>query len=476
MSNNSKALRAGLWYTVSSITLKAISIFTAPIFTRLLTPEDYGKFNVFFSWQTIFACIFGLCLSYSIGRAKIDYEEDFDGFIASIQTLSVFVGILLFSFALPFLGSIASFMELDKGLLISLIVMLIVSPSIDFMQSKFRFEYRYKENIIIAIINTIGVIVLSICFILLSELEERYVGRIMGTVVPTFLLGLFAIIYLYIKGKRIIQTEYWKYALRLSLPMIPHGLAMVVLAQIDRIMLIKLDSFEAAGLYSFGYSYALMISIFTNTIMNAWQPWLYDKVHEKKYDEIVSSNKQINILAFSISIALITIGPEVIMILGSDSFWTAKWMVAPVIASCFFQFLYGYFSLMELYSKRTELIALGSVVAAVLKIVLNLFFIPKFGFVGAAYSTMLAYAALLSYHWLVFRHIFKHKIFAEKQILFLVLLSIMCTIVLEMSYNTYLIRYALLIIILTPIIIIYRGLIKELFRKYFLRNNAQYGI
>ena len=52
----------------------------------------------------------------------------------------------------------------------------------------------------------------------------------------------------------------------------------------------------------------------------------------------------------------------------------------------------------------------------------------------------------------------------------------MCTIVLEMSYNTYLIRYALLIIILTPIIIIYRGLIKELFRKYFLRNNAQYGI
>lgn len=48
MSNNSKALRAGLWYTVSSITLKAISIFTAPIFTRLLTPEDYGKFNVFF--------------------------------------------------------------------------------------------------------------------------------------------------------------------------------------------------------------------------------------------------------------------------------------------------------------------------------------------------------------------------------------------------------------------------------------------
>ena len=197
---------------------------------------------------------------------------------------------------------------------------------------------------------------------------------------------------------------------------------------------------------------------------------------KKKYDEIVSSNKQINILAFSISIALITIGPEVIMILGSDSFWIAKWMVAPVIASCFFQFLYGYFSLMELYSKRTELIALGSVAAAVLKIVLNLFFIPKFGFVGAAYSTMLAYAALLSYHWLVFRHIFKHKIFAEKQILFLVLLSIMCTIVLEMSYNTYLIRYALLIIILTPIIIIYRGLIKELFRKYFLRNNAQYGI
>lgn len=470
MSNNNKVLKAGAWYTISSITLKAVSIITAPIFTRLLTPTDYGMFNNFFSWQTILACFFGLCLNYSIGRAKIDFKEDFDGYLASIQTLSSGVGLVFLFLALPFLDTLSSFMELDKGLLISLLIMLIVSPSIDFLQSKYRFEYRYKENVCIAIINSIVVILLSICFILISNIEDRYVGRIMGSVVPSFFLGLFAIIYLYTKGKNNIKTSYWKYALRISLPMIPHGLAMVLLAQIDRVMLIKLDSFDAAGLYSFGYSYALMISIFTNAIMNAWQPWLYDMVSEKKYESLVHSNKQINGLAFSIAISLIAIGPEVIMILGSEPFYDAKWMVAPVIAGCFFQFLYGYFSLMELYCKRTELIAIGSVGTAAIKIGLNFIFIPRYGYVGAAYTTMLAYVILLFFHWSMFKLIFKHKIFAESQILLLVILMTVFTFIFALTYDTYIIRYVLFLTIFVPIAYIYRKQLKTLINKYLYKK------
>lgn len=470
MSNNKQAFKAGLWYTISNIALKAISIISAPIFTRLLTPTDYGMFNNFFSWQTILACVFGLCLNYSIGRAKLDFSEDFDGFIASIQTLSMGVGLLLLFILLPFLDVLSSFLEMNNGLLISLMVMLIVSPSIDFMQSKFRFEYKYMENVIIAVINSVGVLLLSICFILFSEIDTRYIGRIMGSVVPTFVIGVVAVIYLYTKGKKLINTSYWKYALRLSLPMIPHGLSMVLLAQIDRVMLIKLDSFDAAGLYCFGYSYALMISIFTNAIMNAWQPWLYDMVTEKQFESVVRSNKQINVLAFTIAFSLILIGPEVIMILGSESFYEAKWMVAPVIAGCFFQFLYGYFSLMELYCKRTELIAIGSVGAAAIKIGLNLFFIPRYGYVGAAYTTMLAYAILLLFHWSMFKLIFKYKIFAERQILLLVISMTAATIIIASTYDTYVLRYAIFMTVVSPLAIIYRKQMRTLIKNYIIKK------
>lgn len=462
-NNSTQALKAGAWYTISNIALKAISIVTAPIFTRLLTPADYGKFNNFFSWQTILACVFGLCLNYSIGRAKIDFKEDFNGFLSSIQTLSALAGLFFCVLALPFLDHLSAFMEIDKGLLISLLVMLIVSPSTDYLQSKYRFEYRYKENVLIAFINSFGIVVISIVLILLSDLEHRYIGRILGSVIPIFCTGVFAVIYLYRKGRTTYNKEYWTYALRMSLPMIPHGLAMVLLAQIDRIMLIKMDGDTAAGLYSFGYSYALIISVVTNAIMNAWQPWLYDNVSAGNYSSVKSSNHLISSLGFLMMLAFIIVGPEVIMILGTKPFYDAKWMVPPVLVGCFFQFVYSYFSLMEIYCKRTELIAFGSVSAAVVKIVLNIIFIPKYGFVGAAYTTMISYALLMVYHWVMFKIIFKDSVFDLKQLSILCVLAAVSCVLLVSIYSEALIRYIILLVVAIISFIIYRPKISELY-------------
>ena len=468
--NSSKALKAGAWYTLSNILIRSVSVITAPIFTRLLTPADYGLFNNFFSWQNILACVFGLCLNYSIGRAKIDFKNDFNGFISSIQTLSALTGLALLIIALPFIGPLSAFMEIDKGLLISLLVMLIFSPSISYLQSKFRFEYRYKENVLIAIINTVGTVAVSVVLILLSDTDSRYVGRILGSVLPIFLIGIFAFIYLYAKGKTGVNIQYWKYALRISLPMIPHGLAMVLLAQIDRIMLLKMADETAAGLYSFGYSYALIISVFTNAIMNAWQPWLYDNVSEGNYFEIKRSNKMLNTLGVVLMSVFIIMGPEVIMILGTPAFYEAKWMVAPVVCGCFFQFIYSYFSLMEIYCKRTELIAIGSIGAAALKIILNLYAIPRFGYVGAAYTTMISYAVLMVYHWLMFRMIYKEPIYHQRQLAVFCVVAVIFTLLIVTVYDNIIVRYIVLFAIVGVSGLIYRKRLVGLARQYVLKQ------
>lgn len=472
-NNSSQALKAGVWYAISNIALRAIGIVTAPIFTRLLTPADYGKFNNFFSWQTILACIFGLCLNYSIGRAKIDFKEDFEGFVSSIQTLSALVGICLLIILFPFLDQLSSIMEIDKGLLISLLVMLIVSPSIDYLQSKFRFEYRYKENVLIALVNSVGVVVLSIILILLSDSSHRYIGRILGSIIPVFGIGVFAFFYLYRKGKQTINMGYWRYALRISLPMIPHGLAMVLLAQIDNIMLIKMAGDTEAGLYGFGYSYALIITVVTNAIMNAWQPWLYDNVSIGNFSNVKSSNNKINLIGFLLMLFFILVGPEVIMILGTPSFYDARWMVAPVIVGCYFQFVYGYFSLMEIYCKKTELIAFGSVGAAVLKITLNLLFIPQYKYIGAAYTTMISYALLMIYHWVMFKIVFKEHIFDLKQLAVLCMLSICSCFMIVAIYNQIIIRYVILLSIMIIATVIFRKTILLFYNKYIMRHECR---
>jgi O-antigen/teichoic acid export membrane protein len=454
----SKPLAAGIWYSVSNIMLRSVSIITAPIFTRLLTTADYGKISNFTSWQNICAIFMGLFLNYSIGRAKIDFKNDFNSYISSIQGLSSVIGILVLIIVIPYADSIAEFMEIDKVLLITMVVYLFFYPSIEYMQSKLRFEYRYKENVLIAITNTLSVVVISIVLILSSEYEEKYVGRIQGIVYPSFIIAVICFIIISIKGRKFVVLDYWKYALKFSIPMIPHALAMIVLAQIDRIMIVKMVGDREAGIYSFGYSYAIVLSVITNAIINAWQPWLYNCANENKIDEIKKSNKEINIFVSILTVLFVLVTPEVLMLLGTKDFWEAKYMVGAVIIGTFFQFLYSYFVLMEMYCKKTIIIAVGSIIAAVTNFCLNLIFIPKYGYISAAYTTMIGYLLLMMYHWIAFKLIYKPKIFAEKQILILTIVTPIICLIMMFNYDNIVLRY----IVSFLMIFLYSGRLKKI--------------
>ena len=79
--------KARLWYVISSIMVKAISIITTPIFTRMLSTSEYGTVSTFTSWSGLLLTFFTLNLTYSIGRAKLDYPDKLDDYVGSMQLL-----------------------------------------------------------------------------------------------------------------------------------------------------------------------------------------------------------------------------------------------------------------------------------------------------------------------------------------------------------------------------------------------------
>lgn len=93
--SSSIAVKAGSWYVISSIIVKAISVISTPIFSRLLTTSEYGEVATFTSWSALLLPLCTLNLTYSIGRAKLDYPDDLDKYIGSMQLFSlVYTGIL----------------------------------------------------------------------------------------------------------------------------------------------------------------------------------------------------------------------------------------------------------------------------------------------------------------------------------------------------------------------------------------------
>ena len=102
--NAAKAARSGIWYVVSNVMIRAVGIITAPVYTRLLTTAETGYANNFNNYVSIFYVIMGLCLIYSVGRAKLDYKgRDFDGYMSAIQGLSSIFGAVILIFVMIFM-------------------------------------------------------------------------------------------------------------------------------------------------------------------------------------------------------------------------------------------------------------------------------------------------------------------------------------------------------------------------------------
>ncbi|MCR5419795.1 MAG: oligosaccharide flippase family protein, partial [Lachnospiraceae bacterium] len=393
--NDNKVLKSGIWYTVSSIAIRAVAIITSPIYTGMLTTENYGRANIFNSYVEIFNIITCLCVVYSIGRAKIDYGEKLDEYMSAMQGLSSSFAFCVLIVVLIFRERISSAMKYEVPLVIILFVYLVIYPSVQYMQEKCRFQYKYKTNIAISLIICIGTIILSIALMLLFN-DKRYLGKILGTILPPFLLGVVFYINILGKGRVFFKAEYWKYALRFGLPMIPHALALVVLAQIDRIMIKNMCSDSEAGLYTYGYSIATMLSIFTNAIGQAWLPWFNDQLNDDNRTGIKNMQKKLVLLGCVLSLGFIAVAPEALMILAprAKAYWIAKWVIPPVALGTLAQYFYTNYVNVELFYKKTPIIAISSIMAAIVNYILNYLMIPRFGYIAAAYTTLISYIVL----------------------------------------------------------------------------------
>ena len=205
------------------------------------------------------------------------------------------------------------------------------------------------------------------------------------------------------------------YSLKLGLPLIPHLLAQVINAQFDRIMISKLIGYEQSGIYSFTYNIAVILQIVYQSLDNVWSPWFFQRMAKCEYEKIKSSSKKYTVLVAFFAVSLMTISNEFIMLFSTQAYWVGRTIALTLIEGIFFLFLYTLPVGVEYYTKNTKYIAVGSVLTAVLNVVLNYFGIKYFGYEAAAYTTLISYVVLFVLHWIIADRIFKlNKIFDLK--------------------------------------------------------------
>ena len=468
---NNKVLKAGIWYVICNFLVRGLSFILMPIFTRIMSSSDIGSFSNITAWFNILAIVTTFEIYSSVSIARFDYKEELDSYISSTLCLGTIITACFYVIVLCFRSFFESLFNIDFITLNIIFIYLLFYPSIQMLQIKNQIDYNYKSTVFITLINSIPSSILSILLTLI--LNDALHGRIYGYYIPLIIVAILVYIYLFIKGKG-ISTKYWKYALAISFPLIWHLLAGNILTSSDRVMITKIISPEANALYSIPYTISMIVSILWTSMHNAWTPWAYEKMDKKDYLSLKKYSKLYLIFFLTIVFPLVLIAPEILRIMGGEYYMQAKYVMPPVILGYVFQFVYSLYVNIEFYHKKQKNIAIGTIIAAIINIVLNLIFIPKFGYIAAAYTTLIGYMSLFIIHYLFVSKLNCLSWYDSKFIFVLLGISIIFMIICNILYVYNIIRYVMIlcaIIVVLAIMIKYR---KEIF--YILKNKSIDGI
>ena len=395
-------------YAICSILQKCLSFITLPLFTRLLTTEQYGQYTIYSSWQGILMIFLTLNLAYgSFQTAMVKFEDRRSEYITSIQGICLLLSLVFFAIYLPFRNLWNQLFELPTLLVLLMVSEIIFTTATQLWMERNRFEFKYKSVVAITLLTSILSPILA--FILVSSTDEKGYARIVGYAGVNILVGLIIFILNSKRGKKLYNKGFWKYAFGFNIPLIAYYLSQVIFNQSDRIMISHMTGTGEAAMYGVAYNLAMILTFVLNAINGSYVPWIYGKIKKGRGIENKPVSIVLIILMGLMILCVIWFAPEIILIMAGKKYEAAIYVVAPVAMSLLLLFYCQLFINVEFYYEEKKMLVYGSVGAAILNIVLNYFLIPLFGFVAAGYTTLASYIVFALSNYYTMRLVLKRR-------------------------------------------------------------------
>lgn len=444
---------------------KGISMISGPIFTRIMPMDEYGIVSTFVSWQSVLYIVFTLNMAAGVfNNGMMEFKDDRDGFSYSIMCLANFVTVCWVSIYCLFYQWLQPIVDMDILLMVILFLYCFVTPAYNYWIGRERYVFRYKASCTVMALVTLISTGLGIIIVLMLPDDLKAEGKIIATEIPAIAVGAFFTIKLIIENRKKKITKYWKYAFCFNAPLLVHYLSMYVLSSSDRIMITRLVGSSDTAIYNVAYTVASIILIFEQSVDASYAPWVYQKMENNEYKSIDKRGQQIVIFFGGATLLCALFAPEIIGILAPESYSSGVYVVPAVATSVFFTTLYSLFMRIELYCKKTLIITIATVLAALINIVLNFIFIPIFGFVAAGYTTLISYVFLSVFHGFNLYRIGLGKVYNMRNIIILSIGVLLATLLINVFYGYTLIRY-FCIAVLVVIAAINRKKIMSLLKK-----------
>ncbi len=455
--------KASVFYTLTGAFERGINVLFTPIFTRILSPSEFGVYPLYTSWLGIFTVFLTLELSGNvIYRALSRYKNK------SLELImnSYIILFALSSIALTSTIIFADFFEgltgLPRRIIIFLILQILINGIINLYISLCKYSYRYKLPSFINLLNAL--ISPTLALTLIYFYDARRDARIIAPLLVGVIIAIPLFIHIFKKARAHFSLEIIRYLIRLSSPLLPHFLALSAMAQSGKIFIGRFFGSEAVAKYSLVFSVGFIFTLFTSGIQSSLLPWINRKLSHGAGHTVDLLCERLFALFSILSLLSVTFMPEGIRILAPREYSDALIAVYPISISVLLTFLATTLYTVIVYYEKTYFVTLASVMSAILSIGLHLFLTRRLSYLGAGLTQAIGSLILVLLYSIILGGVLKKLNFKPKKYLKTLLISIAFATLLylfrDMLFSRILIFLALLLIVIQPAIDCFR-LIKE---------------
>ncbi len=400
--------KSSLYFTASNLIAKGASFLFTPVFTRLLTAEEYGEYSLFSSYLSIAVVIITLEMPGSIIMRAFQKKRGLE----HISVITAFFISLLLSFPTVLLmylflqnGSLTF-----RGAYLFLLITLISLSFINLYISKCKFLYNWRPPFAVAIIQSVLTPALSVGLIVFSGLDEGdRVGLKIGTsAVISSAVALFLLIvsvwraYGEAKSLKIeighLKSYLWEltcFLLKLSIPLLPYYFSVMLISQTDKLFISSYLGREALGKYSVAYSAGVALTALTSGFMSALCPWIMRKVRAGETLILKKALELIIRLTLPVILIFLCISPEIFGILAPIEYKSALPVLFIISIVPLFLAVSQSLCSIAIAKEKTVGVIISGIIPAVLSLFGNIFFINLGKLFIPAIITALSYLVLM---------------------------------------------------------------------------------
>ena len=394
MSEKEKQLKNGFWYFMPVIVSNFLPIATLPIFTRILTVDDYGVYGLAMAYAIFVNGIanFGL----SIGYERNFFENDdlrkragllFSTVVFVLITFSIFAALTFI-----FKSQLSEWIFKDRsygyvlfwaysGAAVMALKMYFLTYFKNTEDAKSFVTFTISESILLTIFSVF----------LISNLKIGVLGLVLGQFLASTIICLILIFLFFYKLPFNLDLRLLRSSLRLSLPLTPRIFFGILGNEFDKYMIGLLSSLGGVGVYNLGQKIANVNFTFMTAIQNVFAPQVYKRMFEMKEESSTSIGMYLTpflYISTFFGLALALFSEEVITLLTPKSFHGAIDIVSIL---CLLSGTHFFGKQPQLiFAKKTGLISILTLVGILLNIVCNIPFIYRWGAIGAAWGTLVA--------------------------------------------------------------------------------------